>query len=372
MLFIFCVSRSLTTLLDTFTDESEWLAHISSAAPAFKPPGVLLASYSSEVSGDKTVFEIWKSPILDPLQQELHARMQIFVLFFIEAGSFIDSTDDRWRIYSLYSKSSSGVYSFAGFSTVYSYLFYKNAKTYDTSNSTPDESSQDFFNLQHRKRISQFIILPPFQGHHHGAHLYNCLMDEFYRDPLVKEVTVEDPNIAFDDLRDRCDLERLDKLGIFNDEAFTDAPVAPEWIRFAREQCKIIPRQFERLVEMALLRRLKKSNTRQYKAYRLQVKQRLFKHNKEALKDLDRFERIEKLDETYRSVEEDYYRLLQVLPAPEYVEPKVTFRQYEEAHGRSGVIEKKKEIPAGKGKGKKRVQLTEIPEDNSEKRVRFA
>ncbi|KAK7207028.1 acyl-CoA N-acyltransferase [Myxozyma melibiosi] len=357
---------------DIFTSESDWLSHLSSSATEFTPPGTLLTSYPT----DDSTFEVWKCPISDPLQQKINARMQIFVLFFVEAGSYIDASDDRWRIYTLYSKSSDGVYKFAGFTTVYSYLYYKDAKSYDSSNPVPDKDSQDFFNLQHRKRISQFLILPPFQGHHHGAHLYNALMDEFYADPLVKEVTVEDPNVAFDDLRDRCDIERLDRLGIFNDESFTDAPVSPEWIKFAREQSKIMPRQFERLVEMALLRRLKKSNARQYKAYRLQVKQRLYKHNREALKDLDRFERVDKLDETYRGVEEDYYRILQVLPAPEYVEPKITFRQYEEAHGRSGVIEKSKKeaSSSGKGKGKKRAQLLEVPEESAAdgtKRVRF-
>ncbi|KAK9369669.1 acyl-CoA N-acyltransferase [Lipomyces kononenkoae] len=300
---------------DLFTEESQWLENTKDATRTFTPPGERVGSYNH----NKSTFEIWKAPISDVKQRRLHERMQIFVLFFIEGGSYIDFTDDRWRIYTLFEKSEDGVYTFAGFTTVYSYLWYKNAEVYDSSTRLAAESNDDFFNLYQRKRISQFVILPPFQGQKHGPKLYNTLMDEFYKDALVKEVTVEDPNVAFDDMRDRCDMERLDKYGIWNDDGFTDAPVSKEWIRFAQAKTKIIPRQFQRLMEMALLRRMNKSDRNEYRKFRLQVKQRLFKHNKEALKDLDKFERIDKIDEAYRSVEEDYYRLLSGVPVPEYV-----------------------------------------------------
>ncbi|KAK9240154.1 acyl-CoA N-acyltransferase [Lipomyces kononenkoae] len=300
---------------DLFTEENQWLEKVKDAARTFTPPGELVGSYNY----NNLTFEIWRAPISDEKQRVLHERMQIFVLFFIEGGSYIDSADDRWRIYTLYEKSADGVYTFAGFTTVYSYLWYKNAEVYDSSTRLAAESDDDFFNLYQRKRISQFVILPPFQGQKHGPKLYNTLMDEFYKDALVKEVTVEDPNVAFDDMRDRCDMERLDKYGIWNDDGFTDAPVSKEWIRFAQAKTKIIPRQFQRVMEMALLRRLKNSDRNEYRNYRLQVKQRLFKHNKEALKDLDKSERIEKIDEAYRSVEEDYYRLLNSVPVPEYI-----------------------------------------------------
>ncbi|KAK9317920.1 acyl-CoA N-acyltransferase [Lipomyces starkeyi] len=298
-----------------FTEEQQWLEVLKDVERTFTPPGELVASYFQ----NKSTFEIWRAPISDEKQKVLHERMQVFVLFLIEGGSYIDAQDDRWRVYTLYEKSTDGVYSFAGFTTVYSYLWYKNAQIYDSSTKLAAESDGDFFNLYQRRRISQFVILPPFQGQKLGAKLYNTLMDEFYQDSLVKEVTVEDPNVAFDDMRDRCDMERLDKIGIWNDDGFTNAPVSKEWVRFAEAKTKIIPRQFQRLMEMALLRRLKKSEGNEYRKYRLQVKQRLFKHNKEALKDLDKFERIEKIDEAYRSVEEDYYRLLSGVPVPENV-----------------------------------------------------
>ncbi|KAK9469640.1 acyl-CoA N-acyltransferase [Lipomyces arxii] len=301
---------------DAFSDEKAWLDEVGKAETEFTPPGVLMSSYSH----DNKSYEVWKAPISDPLQQVLHYRMQIFVLLLVEGGSYIDATDDRWWIYTLYEKSSEGKYTFAGYSTVYSYLWYKNAETYTLFGESDNNSSNGFVNFYQRKRISQFMILPPFQGQKHGPRLYNILMDEFCNDPMVKEVTVEDPNVAFDDMRDRCDMQRLDKLGVWKDDGFTDAPVSKAWIAQMQEKTKIIPRQFLRCVEMALLRRVNKRNREAYRQYRLQVKQRLFKHNREALKDLDKWQRIEKLNETYKSIELDYYRLIEGIPTEEHEE----------------------------------------------------
>ncbi|KAK9449649.1 acyl-CoA N-acyltransferase [Limtongia smithiae] len=326
----------------TFRTASAFTTHLATTG-SFSPPGLLLSSYTTP-SGD--LFEIYKSNLRDPLQRIMHERMQIFVLLFIEAGSYIDATDPRWVVYSLYRRRGE-VFEFAGFSTVYAYLWYTNAATHDAlplpsppsspSPASPSSSDEDFTTLlPHRKRISQFLILPPFQGSHHGARFYNALMHSFTSTPAVREVTVEDPNIAFDDMRDRCDFQRLDAWGVFSDPAFTDAPVNKEWLDFARARTKIMPRQFQRVVEMALLRRLRKSDVRKYKAYRIFVKQRLFKFNKEALKELSLEDRIDRLDETYRGVELDYYRLLHAVPpldpaldAPE-TDKWVSFAEWEE------------------------------------------
>ncbi|KAK9455397.1 acyl-CoA N-acyltransferase [Dipodascopsis uninucleata] len=301
---------------DVYSAEDAWLLKLKESEESFKPPGEMVDSYNQEGS----TFEVWRAPITDTDQLKLHRRMQIFVLFFIEGGSYIDEADDRWRIYSLYEKSAIGVYKFIGFSTAYSYLWYKDSKTYDSQTKlAADIESDDFFKLYQRKRISQFVILPPYQGKRHGGKLYNILMDEFYGDPMIKEVTVEDPNNSFDDMRDRCDIERLDRLGIWQDKGFGEAPVSKQWIQFAQQKTKLMDRQFLRCMEMALLRKLNKSNKTKYRNYRLQVKKRLYKHNKEALKDLDKYEKISRLDDTYRSVEDDYYRLLEEVPSSDTV-----------------------------------------------------
>lgn len=51
---------------------------------------------------------------------------------------------------------------------------------------------------------------------------------------------------------------------------------------------------------------------KQWKIYRLVVKGRVYKQNRDVLAQLDRLERIDKLEETYFHVEDDYKRLLDI------------------------------------------------------------
>jgi len=46
------------------------------------------------------------------------------------------------------------------------------------------------------------------------------------------------------------------------------------------------------------------------RAFRLQVKERLYRFNFEILAQMEKEERLQKLEETFQSVQEDYKRLL--------------------------------------------------------------
>jgi len=91
-------------------------------------------------------------------------------------------------------------------------------------------------------------------------------------------------------------------------------------------------RQFQRLIEMLILLRLDPHDARALKAYRLQVKERLYRFNfvsddylfcrslfahigsfQEVLIQLDKQERFEKLEETFQNVCDDYARILGLL-----------------------------------------------------------
>lgn len=193
-----------------------------------------------------------------------------------------------------------------------------------------------------RERISQFLILPPYQHQSHGTHLYTAMTELFLADPHVFEVTVEDPNEAFDDMRDYCDLLRLrqdpsfaaltlaDSVPPDSLDPEKDVPtelLLPESTLAAlRQASKISPRQFSRLTEMQLLskipprhrsraritRKAKAAdpNDRRYYFWRLVVKVRLTIKNRDQLAQLDVEERIEKLEETLAGVEEEYVRIL--------------------------------------------------------------
>ena len=86
---------------------------------------------------------------------------------------------------------------------------------------------------------------------------------------------------------------------------------------------KIAPRQFLRVVEMHLLSSIPKSvrkadelddsnpKMREYGLWRLWVKKRLYKHNKDLLSQMEKEERLDKLDEVLEGVVTDYVRLLE-------------------------------------------------------------
>lgn len=265
-------------------------------------------------------------------------------------------------------------YSIAGYSTSYHFLVYKGSATkpqLQTFTLPPNDPFSPA-SLPSRARISQFLILPPHQGHSHGTHLFTTITKTLLSTPTVWEITVEDPNEAFDDLRDYTDYTRLQANGTLSQVVLsTDIPPTLTTKRIGsrvptsklldlprleslRCENKLAPRQFARLVEMYLLSRIPPetrqrgtarltqrgkstdSDDRAYYYWRLLVKQRVYKRNRDLLAQLERIERIEKLEQTVGEVVGDYERLLQGLAnrKSEAVEP--------EAEATVGTVNEKK------------------------------
>jgi histone acetyltransferase 1 len=333
----------------------------------------MLHSYTT--NGRK--FEIWCTNLLDPRALEILSNMRIFISFYIEGGTcnFLDDpawTMERWKIFLVYevlpdTEPTSPPYCLAGFGTSYrnwvcssseilesfyaeppseadlaATSFLSDKTLTETPNSSIRRDSYDPLTAPSRERISQFLILPPYQHQSHGTHLYNTMTKIFLDDPSVFEITVEDPNEAFDDLRDYCDLARLtpdpkfsslrlpDKLPPKLLEKSAKIPhadlVDPDLSRQVRHKYKIAPRQFNRLLEIQLLstiaprhrstsRITRKAQSldpqdRQYYFWRLLVKTRLLWQNKDTLIQLDAEERVPKLEETLQGLQEEYERLL--------------------------------------------------------------
>jgi len=356
----------------------------ASASASWTPPGEVKHSYT--VNG--TRYEIWCASLLDPQAKEILSNMRIFIPFYIEGGTctFLDDPDwslERWKLWLVYEVASEDIpdsppYVFTGFATSYriwtgpseaivSTLTHREPPTYtiepdripeadqkETLPSsrvtkerfTPDNANtyDPIFSPPSRERISQFIILPPWQGQSHGANLYNTMTDFFLHDPSVFEITVEDPNEVFDDLRYHCDLVRL-----YRDPDFTslrlpdtlpadalkpDTPVPTSSLLVStnplqklRHKYKLVPRQFATLVELHLLstiplrhrsvtRIIRKERSaekydRQYYFWRLLVKERVYKRNRDQLVQLDEDERIEKLEATLPGLQSEYERILE-------------------------------------------------------------
>lgn len=285
--------------LTIFKDEVKWVDSIKEEKDnGYKIPGKLIDSFSEN---DKE-YDIYKIDLKSDNGYELHQRLQILVLLFIEAGSFIDAKDELWNLYVLYEKdnksTSNNEPSIVGFTTAYNYWKYPGAKKFD---STEQEL---------RIKISQFIILPIYQGQGLGQLFYSHLFDKWLAQDDIIEVVVEDPNESFDDLRDRADLKRLNTSEQFDFKAVTPK-VDKEWVEKTRRALKLEKRQFARLLEIILLYKLKHGYPDITKRdVRLFIKKRLYDKNKEGLATLDDNTKKDKLQTAYQALEDDYYRIL--------------------------------------------------------------
>ncbi|KAI5953556.1 HAT1 [Candida jiufengensis] len=276
-----------------FKDEIKWVDSIKEEKKSYKIPGNKI----DEFKVDNIEYEIYKIDLKSKEGLELHKRLQILVLLYIEAGSFIDSEDELWNLYVFYEKpQGENEPSIVGFTTAYNYWKYPGAIKFD-------EGIKEI-----RIKISQFIILPIYQGNGLGQLFYSHLCDIWLKDSNIIEIVVEDPNEQFDDLRDKADLKRLRNLSF--DFGKVIPKIDSDWVNTTKKNLKFENRQFSRLLELILLYKLKHTKDISTADVRKFIKQRLYKKNKEGLDSLDENNRKDKLQTAYQALEDDYYRIL--------------------------------------------------------------
>ncbi|KAK3380222.1 acyl-CoA N-acyltransferase [Lasiosphaeria ovina] len=339
-----------------FQKQRDFYTAVKGLRDNWTPPGELVTTFASGAA----TYEVWKSNLADPAVKQLVTRIQIFVPLFIEGGTDIDVDDpdaDRWTVFFLYQKApvvgKPGAFSyvFAGYSTVYRFFLFR-PLTPPASPSEKDvpqhkaveelalgKDDFDLLQLPCRTRISQFLVIPPFQHKGLGPQLYSIIYQEYLKHPQTLEITVEDPNEAFDDMRDVADLRFLRQAPEFSALQINTSIVVPKngpapanivdkaASEAVRRKYKIAPRQFYRVLEMHLMSKLSdavrpgilpekstaratKQDEHTYKLWRLMVKKRLYIHNKDELGQIEVPERIEKLNETVSGVEFDFARLV--------------------------------------------------------------
>ncbi|XP_076283247.1 histone acetyltransferase 1 isoform X1 [Lasioglossum baleicum] len=280
----------------------------------FRPHGEMLHSFSIDDEGCTRKFEVYKADMTYKGFKEYHQRLQTFVLWYIDAANFIDIDDDRWHYFNIFEKyhSAHGTvrYATTGFATVYQYYAY------------PHHT---------RPRIAQVLILPPFQNMGLGTHLLHAIYREYIGRNQVKDITVEDPSVTFQRLRDYVDAINCSTLPSFSRECLLQGfnkTMAME----AKEKFKINKRQARRVYEILRLRTTDLSNENEYREYRLDVKKRLnipYKREQNdlrklecALKNIDKKsnitlptseQRLQTLEKEYRSLEEEYKKVIKRL-----------------------------------------------------------
>nr|CAG4640040.1 EOG090X06NC [Daphnia pulex]SVE84882.1 EOG090X06NC [Daphnia pulex] len=291
---------------------------------SFKPPGELLSTYSINKGTNTTDykgsaaeknFELYSCTIEEPSFRSYHERLQTFLLWYVDAASFIDVDDDRWRFYLIFEKypcDGSHRYALCGYATVYLYFAYPN-KT--------------------RPRISQFLVLPPFQRVGLGAELLNTIYRSFLKDSNILDITVEDPSEEFTRLRDFVDAQNSKKLSSYSKEKLQQGFNA-EMVEDAQRELKINKKQARRVYEILRFEATNLADVEEYRAYRLDVKRRLnIPYQKEAsdykklqkalnaeelrstLSTSTKEQRIENLDKQYQMLENEYRHTLERLAA---------------------------------------------------------
>ncbi|KAL4893053.1 acyl-CoA N-acyltransferase [Aspergillus ambiguus] len=329
-------------------------------AKDFVPPGKPVHSY---VTAGRN-YEIWAGSLADPAVRRLLDRMQVFVSLFIEAGTPLPLDDPewslaRWTVYFVYEKvtpptPTASQYSIVGYATTYRWWVYQRDASQEPTPKDDAFPAPEITpgQLPSRLRIAQFLILPPHQGSGHGIHLYTTIHTACFEDPTVIELTVEDPNEAFDALRDTADYHILAPELLKHDVNINPDPYDAESVKQRprrvptaaliptkllhdiRTSFKIAPTQFAHILEMFLLGRIpfknrhaggapltrllikkhksEDPNERRYYWWRMLVKQRLYKRSRDMLIQLEMTDRIQKLEETVGNVEEGYEVLLKV------------------------------------------------------------
>ncbi|XP_054751731.2 histone acetyltransferase type B catalytic subunit-like isoform X1 [Lytechinus pictus] len=271
----------------------------------FQPMGDLLHSYSTdEAQGTSRHFEIYKSNIMTPGFKEFHTHLQTLLWWFVDGSSYIDVDDERWMYYTIFERypyEGTKRYTTAGYSTVYRYYAY------------PDKI---------RPRISQALILPPFQRQGHGARFLETMYADFRTFPEILDITVEEPSEDFVRLRDFVDCRACAKLPAFSSENLVKG-LCSAMEKEALDKLKLNKKQVRRVYEILRLKATDYSNATQARDYRLDVKKRLnipfqkqkadYEKLKKVLKpeELTAAEEGTSLEERHQTLEKWYQHLLE-------------------------------------------------------------
>ncbi|XP_048478077.1 histone acetyltransferase type B catalytic subunit [Plutella xylostella] len=262
------------TNLDRFISMLDKDAH-------FTPHGRLVHSFTvtPDECGTKRTFEVYYNETSTPGFLQYHERLQTFLLWYVDAASFIDVDDDQWTFFTVFEKwqSSEGDwrYASAAYATAYRYYAY------------PKHT---------RPRVSQVLTLPPFRKMGICAHLLQAIYSHFTIQPDVIDITVEDPSQDFQRIRDYVDARNCAELPAFQPEKLANGFTTEMW-QSARAQLKINKRQARRVYEILRLRATDISDAAAYRAYRLHVKNRLNAPHQKRKLEMKKLQKVLKPEE---------------------------------------------------------------------------
>ncbi|CAG9568008.1 unnamed protein product [Danaus chrysippus] len=253
---------------------------------SFTPHGKLIHTFSTIPcdSSESRTFEVYYSEVTTPGFLSFHERIQTFLLWYVDAASFINVDDDQWTFFTVFEKYRNSVgeyrYSVAAYATVFRYYAYPN-------------------NV--RPRVSQVLTLPPFRKMGICANLLQAIYSHFIVQPEVVDITVEDPSESFQRIRDFVDVKNCESLPAFQPMKLLQG-FSPEMINQARSKFKINKKQARRVYEILRLKNTNTSDKAAYLTYRLDVKNRLNAPFQKKKLELKKLQKVLKPEEFIASV----------------------------------------------------------------------
>ncbi|CAL1528340.1 unnamed protein product [Lymnaea stagnalis] len=249
----------------------------------FKPYGQMIDAYTVITKkGEEKQFEVYYLKIEEAGFREYHSRLQSFIKFYIDAASYIDVDDEQWDYFLLFERYKDGgevQFAAAGYMTVYNFYAYPS---------------------RIRPRISQVLVLPPFQKMGLGSKMIQTFYNMCYCRPEVLDITVEDPSENFQRVRDYVDAKNCQNLDSFKPDQLLRG-FSHEMIHEAQSKLKLSKLQARRVYEILRLKATDQSNKDMYRAYRLDVKRRLnipFLRNRRTYQKLEKTLNAEELSQT--------------------------------------------------------------------------
>jgi len=287
-----------------FTSVDEML---SASDAAFAPLGSKIAEYTSDAhlradmmddgaaapaQEGTTVHEVYKSNFEDAAFRKLHRRFQLLNLLYIDAASYIEEEDPRWDVFTLFRKTEINgelQYTFIGFTTIYKFYAY------------PEST---------RHRVSQFIILPPYQKQGHALKLLSAVREQCLADDDCVEVVMEDPTHQFYCIRILAELLDFNRLEVWGPDAL-EKDLTLDEVRELGKKLSVNKKSVRRAHEIFRQRALGMAPTDdETKTLRLAIKARLFRQHEDELEGLEEDARKEKLHEMYTATLEENGKLI--------------------------------------------------------------
>lgn len=186
-------------------------------------------------------------------------RVQTMLVFYIETSNFIDEEDPKWTHFLLYEKrktSNSEIrYLTEGYISVYNFYAY------------PDKT---------RMRVSQMLILPPYQRYGHGAELLEAVYRDAAINSEVVDVTAEGPSPEFIALRDFVTTKLCASLPAFRDVAKLRNGFSAEMAAAALKNFKIPKLQSRRAYEIIRLANTNENDEKLWGDFRDELKRRFY------------------------------------------------------------------------------------------------